>query len=117
MERADILRITVDGAPIRCKGEFTVRPGVPKRNGIIGTNEVAGFNEEIVIPFVEGALTDSANLNLEDFFMIKNATVNVEFANGKTFLLTEAYYAGSAEIKSKENEVNVRFEGKEGKYI
>lgn len=117
MEKQGIIRLTVNGEAVRCKGEFTCRPSVPKRNAIVGTLEVAGFNEEAQVPFIEGALTDSVNLSLEDFFMVTDATINLEFANGKTFVLTEAFYAGTAEIKTQEGEVNLRFEGRTGEYI
>ena len=111
------IRLMVNGEAVRCMGEFTHRPSVPKRSAVVGTNEVTGYSEEIQVPFIEGALTDSKNLSLTDFFNITDATITLVLANGKTFVLTEAFYAGSAEVKSKESEVNLRFEGKEGEYI
>lgn len=118
MERVGgTLRCTVDGEAIRCQGEFTYRPSVPKRTAVLGTNGVVGCTEEPQVPFVEGAVTDSASTSLDKLFNIFDATIQLDLINGKSFMLRGGFYAGSAEVKTGQGEINVRFEGETGEEV
>lgn len=115
--RAGILYLKVDGEQQDAKGEFTHRPSVPKRSAIKGADKVHGFGEEVEVAYIEGAITDKGTLDTSKLFNITDATITLELANGKTFVLSNAWYAGEATTKSKEGEISVRFESGNGEEI
>jgi hypothetical protein len=112
--RAGIIRVTVDGELQDAKGEFTVGFGTPKRTAVIGSSGVQGFTEEPQVAFIEGALTDRGNMNLKALFELDDASATVEWANGKTFVLRNAWYAGDGTVTSGEAEIPFRMEGPSG---
>ena len=115
--RAGTLFIQVDGVQYDAKGEFTDNLGAPKRDAIVGPDQVHGYKELPKTPFIEGALTDEKSLDLKKFQNIDNATVTAQYANGKTFVLREAWYCADGDRTSEEAEVQLRFEGKSAEEI
>lgn len=112
MERVGgYLRLTVDGAQIRAKGDFTYNLGLPKKETVLSSVGVAGWKETPQVCFIEGALTDSNELDLADVCGITNATVILELANGKSVTLREAFFAADGEGSTAEGEFKIRFEG------
>jgi len=65
----------------------------------------------LACPFIEGAITDSTNLDVSSLQNITSATVTLEVANGKTIVLHEGFYASEDEVNADEGENKVRFEG------
>lgn len=102
---------------ITTDGEFTFNPGKPKRqaekDGAMG---VAGFSAEAQVPYAEGEIYDTRDLDTESILDAENATVTLELYNGKTFILTGAAYCGEGEITSK-GRMKVRFEGMKGEIV
>lgn len=111
MERLGFIRAVVDGNAIRAKGDYTYNLGHPKAEAVLGTLDVAGKKTTPQVPYIEGAITDSAALDLAAFLSIEGATVFLELANGKSVVLRDAFYAGDGEVSTAESEIKVRFEG------
>lgn len=105
-----IIRVNVDGREVRAKGGFTYNLGLPKRDAVIGTSEVHGYTEKPQPAFIEGAITDTADLDLKALMRATNATVILDLANGKTVVLRDAYYAAEGEGSTEEGEVKVKWE-------
>ena len=114
---AGILFFKVDGELFQAKGEFTYRINPVKREMIAGVDTIHGFKEEPQVPFIEGAITDSPDLDLEGFQAIVDATITLELANEKVIVLREAAYAADGDVTSSEAEIQVRFEGIRGEEI
>lgn len=114
---AGTVYVKVDGEIFDAKGNFTCNLGKPKREGVVGADRVHGYKEMPQLPFVEGEITDRSNLNLETLMAMSNVTVTVEFANGKVFVLREAWYAADGDIGSEEGNVQFRFEGKSAEEV
>lgn len=110
--RAGIIYLKIDGVLQEAKGEFTYNLGLPKREGIVGADAVHGFKETVQVPYIEGAITDRADLSLKTFQTLDGVTVTLELNNGKTITLRDAWYAGDGNVKTGEAEIAVRFEGK-----
>jgi len=106
-----ILFLKVDGEQFQAKGAFTYNLGAPKRTAVVGVDAVHGFSEVPQVPMIEGAVTDSDELNLSSLINVRDATVTIELANGKIIALREAFFAGEGEVSSEEGEISVRFEG------
>lgn len=112
-----ILFLKVNGELFQAKGEFTYNINPVKRESVVGQDTVHGFKEEPKVQFIEGAITDSDELDLEKFQLIRDATVTLELANGKIIVLREAFYAADGDVTSSEGEIQVRFEGIRGEEV
>lgn len=111
MRRGGIIQVATNGVVRDAKGAFDYALGTPKRDTVVGSNGVHGFTETPQVPFIEGAITDSADLDLKALFVLEDATVTLVLANGKTIVLRNAWYAGEGTANTEQGEVAVRFEG------
>lgn len=109
--------VKVDGAQYEAKGEYSYNIGAPKRTSIVGASGVHGYSEEAQAPYIEGAITDGADVNLKTLLNLDGVTVTLELANGKTIVLRDAWYAADGTVKTKEGEIPVRFEGKSAEEV
>jgi len=109
--RAGQIFIKANGYQYDAKGSFSYNLGHNKKDAIVGHDAVHGYKTLPQVPFVEGIITDSGNLDVEGVVDIDDATVTLELANGKVILLTEAWYANEGTITTEEGEIPVRFEG------
>jgi len=50
-------------------------------------------------------------LSMEDVANIVNSTVTAELANGKTYVLREAWCRSAFELNTREGQTRIRFEG------
>lgn len=112
-----IIFFKVDGQQYNAKGGFSYDIGEPQREGVVGHDGVHGYKETPKIPYIEGEITDSPDMSLEDFQNITEATITLELANGKVISLREAWYAGDGVGNTEEGNVSLRFEGMRGEEI
>lgn len=112
-----ILFLKVDGELFQAKGEFTYNINPVKRESVVGADGIHGFKEEPKVRFIEGAITDSDELDLQGFQSIRDATITLELANGKVVVLREAFYAADGDVTSSEGEIQVRFEAVDGEEV
>lgn len=113
-----IIRVTVDGSEIRAKGDYSFNPGMPKNETVMGAGYVHGYKSVPQVAYIEGAVTDNADLDIIALFGVKDATVILEMPNGKAFVLRNAYFASEGEVNSGEGEVKIRFESPfQGEFI
>lgn len=108
---AGIIFIKVDGIQYDAKGAFTYNLGSPQREAVVGSDAVHGFTETPQVPFIEGEITDRAELDLKVLTTIEDATVTLELANGKVIALREAWYAGDGNVATDQANITARFEG------
>ena len=111
------LFLKVNGEQLQAKGEFTYNVNPVKRESVVGADKVHGFKEEPKAMFIEGAITDSDELDLLALQSTRDATVILELANGKTITLSEAFYAADGDVTHTEGEIQFRFEGITGEEI
>lgn len=107
-----LLQLQVNGEIYNAKGNFTYNLGKPKKEAVIGADRVHGWKGVPQVPFIEGAITDNENIDLETLVTMKDATVSLRLANGKSIMLREACYAHEGTGSTEEGEFPVRFEGK-----
>jgi hypothetical protein len=108
--RAGLIWLKVNGQLYEAKGDFTVQPGEPKRDAIIGASGPNGYKETPQVAYIEGALTDRGDLDTVAVRQITNATITLELNNGKTWVLEDAWYANEGAMTTGEGEIGVRFE-------
>ncbi|WP_339500214.1 phage tail tube protein [Pseudomonas silesiensis] len=106
-----MISLKINGDMYFAKGNFTYNLGLPKKEGVVGSDRVHGYKEVPQIPFVEGEITDRNELNLEDLVTLVDATVTLELANGKVIMLREGWYAGEGTGNTDEGNIALRIEG------
>ena len=111
------IQFKINGETFLSKGSFSYNIGVPKKEMIAGSDQVHGFKEMPQIPYIEGAITDTSELDLEALQTLRDATVTVFLANGKTVVVEQAVYAADGVVTTEEGEIEVRFEGIKGREI
>jgi len=112
-----IIFLKVNGELLQAKGSFSYNIGVPKREAILGADGIHGFKEMPQVSYIEGAISDSDELNTESLFKTRDASITLELANGKVISLEEAFFAGDGKASTEEGEIEVRFEGIRGREV
>jgi len=107
---AGIASIVVGGVTYLLQGELTWSPSTVTRETLTGQDQVHGFKEMPVAPFIAGTLRDTNNLTVEDFNQMTDVTVNLTLANGKSVTGRNMWCVGVQEVKSTEATFEVRFE-------
>lgn len=98
------------GVRLNGKGGATYNLGHPKREAVMGASAGHGYKETPQVSFVEVDVTDAADLDVKAVATMKDATVTLKVANGKTILLHNAYFAGEGTIATDEGNIGCRFE-------
>jgi hypothetical protein len=112
-----IIEFKVDGEIYQAKGNFTYNIGIAKKEMIVGSDGVHGFKETPQVPFIEGAITDSDELDLATFRSLRDVTVTLNLANGKVIVIEEAVEASDGNGTTEEGELEFRFEGIRGREV
>lgn len=111
---AGVAFVKVNDRQYALRGSLTVSPDLFEREGIAGQDSVHGYKEIPRVPFIEGEFSTVRELSLDDLSAITDATVTAELANGKVYVLRNAWTAGAREINAEEGQVSIRFEGMSG---
>lgn len=112
-----IIFLQINGELKQAKGAFSYSLGVPKKEMVVGADGVHGYKEMPQVPYIEGAITDSSDLDLEALQKVKDATVTIQLANDKTIVLERAVYASEGAVGTEEGEIEARFEGMSAREI
>ena len=108
---AGIAYLYVDGDLYPLRGNFTVSPSPTERAGIAGQDYVHGFSELPRVPYIEGDVSLVPELSMEDVSNIVNSVVTADLANGKSYVLNQAWCRSAFELNTREGQTRVRFEG------
>ncbi len=109
--RAGLIQVKISGEIQDAKGEFSYNLGRPKREAIIGSDGVHGYKETPQQAYIEGAITDRGTLDLAALVTGRDQTITVSLSNGKTIVLSDAWFAGDGTGNTGESEIAVRWEG------
>ena len=108
------LYFKIDGVQHRAQGNFTYNLGRPKREAKLGPDGVHGYKSMPQVPFIEGEITDSSDLDVAELLDLEDSTVTLELANGKTIVVRNAWQANEGNVGTEEANIAVRFEGMSG---
>jgi hypothetical protein len=109
---AGFFQVKVNGVLQSAKGEFESGYGTPKRSTVFNSDgRPAGWKEEPQVAYMSGKITDRQDLDLKALFNATDMTVTLHKANGKTEVLSKAFYAGDATLTTAEAEADFRMEG------
>ena len=114
------VKVSEDGSDVRqlaLRGSWKVSIDAFEREGIAGLDGVHGYKEMPRVPFMEGEFSLDPDMSIEDLAEIRDATITTELANGKTYLLRNAWTSGARELDADEGKCTIRFEGLSGKEL
>jgi hypothetical protein len=106
-----VLSLRVDGTQYEARGNFQVTPSSVKRTGVAGQDNVHGFIEEPIVPSIKGDLSIGNQLSVKQLEALDNVTVQVILANGRTYVLSNAWTTSAFVIDAHDGKVEVTFEG------
>lgn len=112
-----IIVVRANGVQLRAKGDWTYNDGTPMREAVVGSDSVHGFKEAPRVAFIQGAITDVGDVDVRALKRMTGATITLDLANGKTFVLSDAWFAGEGDVSTGEGEIAVRFEGVSGEEL
>ena len=110
--RARLITLQIDGQVYEAKGDFSYNLGHNARTAIIGADGVHGYSEAPQAAYIEGAVTDSSDLDLAKLVDSDGVTVTLRLNNGKTIVLPNAWFAGDGTASTNEAEISIRFESR-----
>lgn len=111
---AGIAFLKVDGRQYPLRGNFTVSVSRVERTGIAGQDRVHGYAENPRVQYIEGDVSLTPDLSIEELEAITDATVQADLANDKSYVLQNAWCKSAFELNTKEGMTRVRFEGMDG---
>ena len=113
MHLAGEISVKANGEVYWAKGNFTYNSGELKREPIYGANgRIQGYKTVPNDPTIEGELTDYGTFKLKSLVTLKDATVTLDLANGKTFILRQAWYSGDGNVSTDEATINFKVTSK-----
>jgi hypothetical protein len=101
--------ITVSGQRLASKDGAKLNTGAVERTGVVLDTGVGGYTEKDTVPFVECTLHHDADTDLSFFADLVDANVMFDTDTGKSFVLSDAWRAGTIEMTN--GEVSLKFEG------
>jgi len=109
--RAGIIELQGNGKVFDAVGSFTCNYGRNKREGLVGPTGVQGYSEMPQIAYIEGELRDAQDLDIDDILDFVDGVITLTYANGKGFMLEQAYYCADGDLDTSEGKIQVKFEG------
>ena len=106
-----IISLKIDGESFDAKGNFTYSLGVNKKEMVVGADRIHGYKELPSVPYIEGEITDNAEISMEALRKINGSTITLQLANGKLISLRNAIEASDGVGNTEEGNQSVRFEG------
>jgi hypothetical protein len=108
---AGIAFLMVAGNQLRLRGNFTVSPSPVERTMIAGQDGVHGFQELPRVPYIEGDISTTPDMQLETLDGMTDVSVVAQLANGFTYSLIGATCKSGLEANTRDGQVRVRWEG------
>lgn len=108
---AGVAYVKYDGRQLPVRGSWEVNFNKLKREGISGQDRVHGYKEMPGVPSIKGDVSTTKDVSLVSLLGITDATVTLELANGKTYVLRNAWTADEYTIQTEEGKLAVKFEG------
>ena len=109
--RGGTIFVKTGGIQRQAKGAFSYNLGRAKRTMIVGSDEVHGHSEKPQPSKLEGLITDSDELNVDDILLLEDVEVTLELANGKVIVFPRSTYTGDGDIETENGEIQFMVEG------
>jgi hypothetical protein len=108
---AGTAQITVDGNSYMLEGSAKYSPSTVKRETLMGMDGYHGVKETPVPGSISFSARDKGDLVVFNFNTMRNVTVVLQLANGKTIVGRNMASVDSQEVDSTEATFDLKFEG------
>jgi len=108
---AGTAQITVDGTSYMLEGAAKYNPSSVRRETLMGMDGYHGVKETPVAGSISFTGRDSGDLTVSYFNTIRNATVVLQLANGKTVVGRNMACVDAQEVDTTEATFDLKFEG------
>jgi Phage tail tube protein len=105
------LSFRIDGTQYEARGSFQVSPSPVKRTGVAGQDFVHGYIEEPVVPQIKGDISIGNLLSFDQLIGINDSTIQINLANGRNYVLTDAWVTGGFVIDAHDGKCEIVCEG------
>lgn len=105
-------KLKVNGVQYALADDLRIMAASEKREALVGIDGSVAVQITYVSPWIEASLRDDPALDLITVFKQLNVTVVVEYQNGTSYELSEAFYSGDGEIEAKDGKVAARWNAK-----
>jgi hypothetical protein len=108
---AGVAFVYINGRQYPLRGNLTISTDTIERTGVAGMDGVHGYTEAPRVPYIEGDFSDIGALSLAQLQAMSDVTVTAELANGKVYVLRNAWTSTAREFKAVDGQATVRWEG------
>lgn len=108
--------VKVDGAQFEVQGGVEAPLSDKKRESVMGSGGVAGYKETDIAPYVKLTAVITADFPLDKIKAGTDMTITTEFANGKVYTLSGAWFAGESSLKGEDGTSEIEFGGMRGQW-
>jgi len=108
---AGVAYCKADGVQYALRGSFTIDPTAVTREGVAGMDGVHGFKETPKIPQIKAQISDMGDLSLQALGAMTNSTITAELANGKVYILANAWQSGELSLNTGDGTTDVTWQG------
>lgn len=108
---AGVCYVKAGAVQLTLGGSVTVSPSSIEREGKAGLSGVAGYTERPRVPYIEVEGQTPPDFHAEAFEAVRDETVTAELANGRTYVLRNAWLSGALEINAADGTFTAKFEG------
>ena len=113
---AGVCFISVGGDQLELAGKILCSLDKTEKEGLAGLSGVAGYKETPRVPFIDIEVFVPAGFPMKKLDE-DELVITANLANGMNGVLSQAWVAGAKELDGAEGKMNLKFEGKEGKWI
>ena len=112
-----VLSFMLDGVQYQARGNFTVTGMTLKRTPVAGQDGMHGYIEEPIAPEIKGDISIGNLLSLETLEGLNDVTAQVNLANGRSYVLTQAWTEGAFVLDAHDGKVGITMHGMSGQEI
>ena len=109
MIRVGTLVLLIDGVQYALSGDFTLNPGVDKKEEVIGPDRSFGIKVTPQAAVLEGNVRDTDGLDVKKLLGLESVTVTAQLASGKAWVLANAFQTSDGNQSISDGEIPVRF--------
>ena len=103
--------VNADGAQMALSGEVTIDRKDTEKKPMTGLSGNVGFSETPRMPSIEVEIFQTEDTNVDSILDMEDGTVTAELANGKVWILRNAYVEGAPTVNASESKMTIKFEG------
>lgn len=104
-------RVKIDGALLETDGQTKLEIGGPKREAVQGDYQAGNFRESTEPSKVELSILYKEDSELASYRDVTNATINIEYDTGATWVVRGGYYSEVASINQQDGKASLVFMG------